>query len=252
MNRLIVITLACMALIAGCSAPEQNTLKVAEELAHQSEMHAIARQRERDISAALELFVYAAAISSGVGLCILIIGGARRIVAGLDTRSRLIYPAPDGQMPLYVMRRMGAETVHDANRAISATTIAAFPTPIQALRALVDGQTIPAPLISAPIDDAAMQSRVNAAHQVVQMISAATREGITRGGMGSMQRMTQQLSDDTTIDAESRTPRAWYETDTTGKTKLLKASGGDDVSPSDTQTFGKTAWSPLGTVTVIG
>lgn len=249
MRRLLAFVLLALALSACESSEEiaarvaRDDAKAAEELRHQTAMHDEEIKRTQASTPGVVMLTYVLYGAAGLGGGILIIGAAFGIVFWLSTRARIIYPGADGQMPIIITPTLSGEVIHDPNRAIGASTMTALPSAVQAVKALAAGETMPIPAISVPITDAALQMAVNRDHQRVQLVSAATREGITRGGMGSIQRMAQVPQDDGTIDVEPHAPRQFFLTDETGATSEL---GGTVDAPL------LTAGEPAKAPTVIG
>lgn len=221
----------------------RDNAKAAEELRRQAAMNQIEIDRARATTPAVVVLTYVIGGAAALGLGLLIVGGAGAFVFWLSTRARIVYPGADGQMPIIITPTLSGEVIHDPNRAIGASTMTALPSAVQAVKALAAGETMPLPVTVTPVADAALQMAVNAAHARVQLVSAATREGITRGGMGSIQRMAQVPQDDGTIDVEPHAPRQFYVTDETGATAEL---GGTGDAPQ------LTAGEPAKAPTVIG
>ena len=202
----------------------RDNAKAAEELRHQTAMHDEEIKRTQASTPGVVMLTYVLYGAAGLGGGILIIGAAFGIVFWLSTRARIVYPGADGQMPIIITPTLSGEVIHDPNRAIGASTMTALPSAVQAVKALAAGETMPLPVTVTPVADAALQMAVNRDHQRVQLVSAATRKGITRGGMGSMTRLAQPLSDDA-IDVEPHAPRQFFITDETGATAELGGTG---------------------------
>lgn len=241
---------------------EQLKKETEEKLKRDQEWDAIEQERAKALTGVIvtagHIAILAAGFGVGGGALILGVGATWQLVQRWRTSSRLIYPGKDGQMPMVNIRKPGSETIYDPNRSLGPAAAIQFADPAASVRAMLTGQAQPAPQISTPVDAALVQAQaaVTSMHQAVQMVSAATRHGVTPSESRRVHNLafsTAEQNMEPPIDVEPRVPRLFYETDSTGQTKLLTGSQAQAPAPNmptapgttGTQVFGKSA-------TVIG
>jgi hypothetical protein len=106
--------------------------------------HEVELERYRNMTSAIDQFVWIASIGSGVALSIFLLGAAWHGTGYIKMKSSLIFPASTGQKPLVMEQGIGYSIIRDPNIQTASADVVTKPSMLKQAQSLfVSGAALP-------------------------------------------------------------------------------------------------------------